>query len=195
MINICMDHFLLSQIDDSEWFELPYGDDEDHNSISATGEYALDRLLNALTPKAVIPTIYQKLGLVPESEGQKGGDERYWKNSEWRKRHCAMTVVTQMSDHMTNGSGEVVLATTKCLEALRDEKSERVLYAAINAIGQLSNDHFDVLPDRFSDSILKGLHSVLSPNHHAKVQCHGCAALINFVPSCEQQHIEPVRTV
>eukprot|EP00487_Bulimina_marginata_P010159 TRINITY_DN4959_c0_g1_i1.p1 TRINITY_DN4959_c0_g1~~TRINITY_DN4959_c0_g1_i1.p1 ORF type:complete len:102 (+),score=3.88 TRINITY_DN4959_c0_g1_i1:194-499(+) len=78
--------FLLTQIEDKEWKEAVYGEEEDHNSLSSVGEYGLDRLVEAVTSQHVLPGIYQKLGIVNDANLQKTADNKYWKNANWRAR-------------------------------------------------------------------------------------------------------------
>ena len=189
VINICLDYFLLAQIDDKSWDEMIYGEDEELNDLSSCGEYGIDRLVIALTSDHVLPGIYNKLGIVKDKNIQKNGDDLYWKNRDWRKRHCAVTVITQISDHMEPESPQVQLASIKCLELFKD-KNYRIQFAAINAIGQLSNDHFDLLSSNFTNEILLNLKLTLAVNNNIKIQTHSCAALINFVPNLEQEQIQ-----
>ena len=189
VINICLDHFLLAQVDDEEWNDLVYEEDEDPNTLSSIAEYALDRCLEAMTSEFILNDIYMKLGIVNDANVQNEADAKYWNSQNWRYRHCALTVITQISDYIENGSNEAILTVNKCLSLFEDQ-NYRVRYAAVNVIGQLSHDHSDIIPQRFSNAVLNKLLSSLSTNNHIKIQCHSCAALINFIPSLEQNQIE-----
>ena len=98
-----------------------------------------------------------------------------------------------MSDHLQAASDEVRAATRhvlRCLDQEEAKKSPRLRYVGINALGQLGNGHFDVLPTEFGGAVLAQLLLSLRGDQHVKVQCHACAALINFVPHCEGALLE-----
>ena len=178
-------------MDDNEWNDMVYGEDEELNSLSSTGEHAIDRLLQAITAEHVLPTIYTKLGIVSDQTVQNKANGLYWNNTnDWKKRHCAITTITQISDHMYTESDEVCAAMNKILQLFGSDKNPRIKFAAINAIGQLSNDHFELLSSKFNQQILNALKSALSLDNHIKISTHACAALINFVPQLEQQQIQ-----
>jgi len=182
VLTLCMDYFLQSQIDDAQWDTIPYYEgaqeaSNDYNALFSAGEYGVDRLLNAMTAEAVLPDIYKKLG-----EPQK-----YWNDAHnWRAVHCAVTVITQVSDHMDSESSQVALATQKCLQLLRTAPSVQIRYACINAIGQLSHDHPQVLCGaKFRDEVLRALREALDAAQHIKLQTHACAAILNFIENLE----------
>ena len=77
------------------------------------------------------------------------------------------------------------------LRFANDDPHPRVRYAAINALGQLSNDQGPRLQNEHHAGVVGALLRALDDARVPRVQAHAAAAVINFCEMCEPEVIEP----
>jgi hypothetical protein len=131
--------------DDESWFttdDVEDVDDADENYIA--GEQAMDRFARALGGKAVLPACFE---IIPH----------YLSDQMWQRRHAALMCISAIGEGCVKlMEQELAKVVETILPHLRDPHP-RVIYAACNALGQMSTDFGPKFQQLFHEKVLNGL--------------------------------------
>eukprot|EP00911_Craspedida_sp_UC1_P002453 UC1_evm1s1826 len=186
VIPLCMS--LLLDVEDVEgWTTVDELEDpEASNDIAARAETSLDRLAIYLGARAVLPTAFQVIpGMLADVDWKQraGGCFAISAIGEG----CRKAMITNLDDVVEH-----------ILPLMRDEHP-RVIYAATNAIGQLSLDCAPLskketprcFQARFHGVVLPALVDAMGLEGHPRCQAHASTALDNFCEHFDKAELGP----
>uniref|UniRef100_A0AC35TWV0 TOG domain-containing protein n=1 Tax=Rhabditophanes sp. KR3021 TaxID=114890 RepID=A0AC35TWV0_9BILA len=172
IINICIK--FMSNIDDSveEWLESDTPDeDNDDEEEYMIGENSLDRLSCALGGKSVLDPLLKICN-------------QFLTAQDWKKRHAAIMALSVAGEGCKRSMEPMIDTIIANILPFMKDSNPRVMYAACNAIGQMSTDFGQTLQKKCHAIVIPQLLSTLSQLQYARVSAHAGAALVNFAEEC-----------
>mmetsp|Transcript_4884 Transcript_4884/g.15357 ORF Transcript_4884/g.15357 Transcript_4884/m.15357 type:complete len:1114 (-) Transcript_4884:70-3411(-) len=129
-LECCMD--MMYEVDDTEadlkaWAERMDDEEgeEDADELYHSGEEAIDRVVQAVGMEGVSSALFALIG-------------RFASQEAWQAKHAALAAIKQTVEYADER--EHINEMAKLLMQHADHQHPRVRYAALHAIGQLSND-------------------------------------------------------
>lgn len=170
---------MLSQEDDTEWYQQAEDEDPQGYSLFACGQESLDRIAIALGGKAVLPVAE---AIIPQFLANE---------QSWVHRHAALLALSQIGEGCQKQI-EVKLGRVigLALDRFRDQHP-RVRWAAINCIGQMCTDFGPSIQREYHAQIVPHLIAVMDDVDNPRVQSHAAAAVINFCDEASSAVIAP----
>ncbi|PWA95267.1 importin-5 [Artemisia annua] len=169
---------LLADIEyDAEWNSAK-NQDEDESSNYRVGKDCLHRLAIALGGKIAYKQLCKYLAK-PDDKWQYHAAPDH----SWQKHLATLIALAQIVGHSKVMIPNLDKLVTMVLSSFEDPAHPRVRWAAINAIGALSNCVGPSLLNQYHDRVLPALYLALD-DVDRRVQAHAVSVVLNFSPQC-----------
>ncbi|RKP13549.1 armadillo-type protein [Piptocephalis cylindrospora] len=167
--------------EDEDWYTTATLDNEDNEALNAIAEQALDRLARGLGGKAILPTAFQYIPKMLETQGPES----------WNQRHGALITLSCIAEGCVRPMEKELGSVLTMVQPAFADPHPRVRWAACNCFGQLSTDFAGTMQAQYHQIVLSCVIPMLGDKDSPRVQAHAAASLVNFCEEADKEVLEP----
>jgi hypothetical protein len=179
LVPLAMRMAAVLEDDESDWVRAPYTE-TCTDDVADAGEEAIERVAAGMGGKTLAPLVFAQV-------------QSFASSADYQQRRAAIACLVRLAEGSPTVFKSFLKSALDFMLPALDDRSSRVQYAAMQAIGQLAIIYPDDMPTMVSMYAAKLISLLQAPTSCARVRGHAANALINLTnpKSCSREAIEP----